>query len=146
MSGKPSNRASNRASKNIIKHKKTSALHRQSEEGLLSVQFSFDGKKYSRRHQLTIMEVQHMKQTLEEFGDAAREQLIWQMAVKFCGQFAENVLAQAALEYIKQYHKPKEPVVVESTVFDPPPPKQLTMDEGLKELSESLQFQRDTGL
>lgn len=131
----------------VIKHKRTSQAHKDSKEGVISVQFNFDGKRYIKTHQLTIWEVKHMKELMAEHGEEARGQAIFNAAIGFCKIFAENVIATAALEYIKLHHTPKTAEGKPApTVFDPPANPEPTMEEAVKELTESMQFLRETGL
>lgn len=68
-------------------------------EGTLEVSFLFDGKTYYRQHQLTAREIAHMKELCRDHGEAAADQVVWKMAVRYSGFFAENVVALAGKEY-----------------------------------------------
>jgi hypothetical protein len=81
-------------------------------EGTIMVSFVFDGVQYSKKHQLTASEIHHMKQLCREHGDLAADQMIWKVAVRGMGLVAENIMAKAALDYIKKYYK--GPAVVET--------------------------------
>ena len=74
-------------------------------EGTMTVSFVFDGKTYERQHQMKAGEVQHMKDLCREHGDAAADQVIWKMAVRYSGFFAENVVALAGKEYCDKHFK-----------------------------------------
>ena len=74
-------------------------------EGTLKVSFVFDGKRREYVHQFKAEEVQHMKELCAEHGDAAADQVVWKMAVRYGGYFAENALARAALDYIGKHYK-----------------------------------------
>ena len=74
-------------------------------EGTLKVSFVFDGKRREYVHQFKAEEVQHMKELCAEHGDAAADQVVWKMAVRYGGYFAENALARAALDYIGKHFK-----------------------------------------
>lgn len=74
-------------------------------EGTLKVSFIFDGKERSYVHQFKAAELQHMKELCATHGDAAANQAIWKMAVRYGGYFAENALARAALDYIAKHYK-----------------------------------------
>lgn len=74
-------------------------------EGTLKVSFIFDGKRREHVHQFKAEELQHMKELCATHGDAAAEQVIWKMAVRYGGYFAENVIARSALEYVGKHYK-----------------------------------------
>lgn len=74
-------------------------------EGTLKVSFIFDGKERSYVHQFKAEELRHMKELCAEHGDAAANQVVWKMAVRYGGYFAENALARAALDYIAKHYK-----------------------------------------
>lgn len=74
-------------------------------EGTLKVSFIFDGKERSYVHQFKAEELQHMKELCATHGDAAANQVVWKMAVRYGGYFAENALARAALDYIAKHYK-----------------------------------------
>ncbi len=77
-------------------------------EGTITVSFVFDGKYYGRQHQMRAGEIAHMKELCREHGDAAADQVIWKMAVRYSGFFAENVVALAGKEYCdRNYLGPK---------------------------------------
>jgi len=74
-------------------------------EGTLKVSFVFDGKRREYVHQFKAEELQHMKELCAEHGDAAADQVVWKMAVRYGSYFAENALARAALDYIGKHYK-----------------------------------------
>jgi hypothetical protein len=74
-------------------------------EGTLKVSFVFDGKERSYVHQFKAEELRHMKELCATHGDAAADQVVWKMAVRYGGYFAENALARAALDYIAKHYK-----------------------------------------
>ena len=74
-------------------------------EGALTVSFIFAGKLYKKTHQFTHSELEHMKTLCAEHGDAAANQVVWKMATRYGGYFAENVLAQAGSEYVAAHFK-----------------------------------------
>lgn len=75
------------------------------DEGKWKVTFVFDGKTYTKTHQLSEFEVKHMKDLCVTHGDLAADQLIWRAAVKGVGMVSENVMAQAGLDYVASHHK-----------------------------------------
>lgn len=75
------------------------------EEGLIAVSFVFDGKKYENFHQMTASEMKHMKDLCRDHGDLAADQMIWRTAIRGTGMVAENIMARAALDYIKKNYK-----------------------------------------
>lgn len=74
------------------------------EEGKWVIKFVFDGKLYTKSHQLSSSEVKHMKELCVQFGDEAAQQVIWRAAIKGVGTVSENIMAQAGLDYVKQHH------------------------------------------
>lgn len=96
-----------------------------STEGKFQVSFIFDGKLYTTSHQLTSFEVRHMKDLCIQHGDVAADQIIWKTAVKGIGMVAENLLAKAALEFIKTKYRP--------TVAAALPVEDIAIDEGKPE-------------
>lgn len=76
-----------------------------SEEGKWEIKFVFDGKLYKKTHRLSPSEVKHMKDLCEQFGDEAAGQIIWRAAIKGVGVVSENVMVEAALNYIKRNYK-----------------------------------------
>ena len=85
-------------------------------EGAVVVSFVFDGKLYTNRHQLTASEMKHMKDLCVEFGDSAADQMLWKVAIRGTGLVAENIMAKAALDYIKKHYKGPVAVPGEPTV------------------------------
>jgi hypothetical protein len=75
------------------------------EEGKWSIKFVFDGKLYTKTHQLSSSEVKHMKNLCVQFGDEAAQQVIWRAAIKGVGTVSENIMAQAGLDYVKAHYK-----------------------------------------
>lgn len=118
------------------RRKQSKLLANTLEEGKLVVYFTFDGKEYKRQHSLTAFEIRKMKEHLHQVGDQAANELVWKMAIKCAGVFAENVLAQSALDYLKVHKIPKEghglPPDLEpvKTVFDSLPEVEEVFDNG----------------
>ena len=75
-------------------------------EGTLTVSFIFGGKQFLRQHQCSASEIKHMKDLCREHGDEAADQLIWKLNVRGSGKFAESVVAEAALDYVRKNWKP----------------------------------------
>lgn len=75
-------------------------------EGRWQIKFTFDGKEYTKTHQLSEFEVRHMKDLCKEHGDLAADQLIWRAAIAGLTIVTENVLAQAGRDYVAGHWKP----------------------------------------
>lgn len=88
-------------------------------EGTLEVSFVFGGKKFTRKHQATASEIKHMKDLCRNHGDEAANQMIWKVNVRGASLFAENVVAEAAMDYVKKNWKPKAVETVEPTKDQP---------------------------
>jgi hypothetical protein len=62
-----------------------------------------------------------MKEMCVEVGDAASDQVVWRLAVRNAGWFAENVLAVAGQAYVLRHNKnAAEEQKKMQTVFDTP--------------------------
>lgn len=85
--------------------RKRATLAEKQNEGTLEVSFSFDGRKYTRRHQFNAQELSTMKELLKEHGDLAADMSLWRLSTNMSGMFAENVLARAASDYIGRNYK-----------------------------------------
>ena len=86
-------------------NRKKDRIELNENEGALVVSFIFAGKLYKKTHQFNNSELEHMKTLCAEHGDAAANQVVWKMATRYGGYFAENVLAQAGSEYVAAYFK-----------------------------------------
>jgi len=92
-------------------------------EGELVVSFIFDGQVHKRTHQFNAQEIARLKEMCVEAGDAAADQVLWRLAVRNAGWFAENVLAVAGKAYVLRHHvNAKEEEQKMQTVFDTPAP------------------------
>lgn len=85
--------------------KQRPAMKLPTNEGTIFVSFVFDGITYTNRHQLTASEMRHMKDLCRSHGDTAADQMIWKVAIRGTGMVAENIMAKAALAYIKKHYK-----------------------------------------
>jgi len=84
-------------------------------EGLLYVSFVFDGQIYRKQHQFAESEVALMKQHVVDHGDQAADTALFRSAIWYAGRAAENLIAKAALEYMKLH---KIPLVLETADTD----------------------------
>lgn len=87
-----------------MRHRRSSKSKTSLPDGRFCCSFTFDGKEYGYTHQLTAGEVRHMKQLAKEFGDEAASQVAWRVPIRGIGMVAENIVAKAALDYIKKHH------------------------------------------
>lgn len=71
-------------------------------EGLLYFSFVFNGKRYVKQHTLSEFETSHMKDMLRQHGHQAIDQLVFNMAIKGAGILGENMVAHAALDFLKE--------------------------------------------
>lgn len=102
-----------------------------SREGELVVSFVFDGRLHTRTHQFNAGEIARMKEMCVTHGDEAADQVLWRMAVRNSGWFAENVLAVAGKAYVLKHHKnaPAEAAKMK-TVFETPAPTYADLLKG----------------
>lgn len=77
------------------------------DEGVFKVEFTFDGKKYARKHSLSPSEMKLMKDLCRDHGDQAADQIVWRAAVKGCSMLAEGVISQAGYEYQRDHFVPR---------------------------------------
>lgn len=102
------------ATKSSPKRKLTSPL-KPPAEGLLYVSFVFDGQVYRKQHQFDAAEIELMKQHVLDHGDQAADTALFRSAIWYAGRAAENLIAKAALEYMKLH---KIPLVSETADVD----------------------------
>lgn len=86
------------------KQRAANFLENSEAEGLFKCSFTFGGERYEYQHQLTRAEVVHMQELCKTHGDEAASQVVWRAAIRGIGMVAENILAKAALDYIKKNH------------------------------------------